>query len=849
MAKPSKAAGVFLFLFGLPFFGFGLFTAFVFVLSPPGIHKSGNPILGATAGLFFAVIGSGLLTAAVYGYRQLKKEAAIQEANPDAPWLWRPDWATGKAVSRNRNSAIGWWIAVALAGMIAVPVTASALPPLLRNSDPKALILIGFGSAWLILVIGAVRATLRRQRFGKTYFEFNSLPFAPGKRVSGQIHLHLDTAAEHGIELRLACIRRITTGSGDNRSVNEAVLWQDEKNVPQGAFSSGPLDTAIPVDFGIPEDAYETNHDNPNDQLLWILHAKADIPGVDYSDNFEVPIFRSGSSSAMQNFTAAASSGFGVSSSSAAAATAPAFESDATEIPAPPHTRVVVSATADGSTEFYFPAFRNKTQTLILLLFTAVWTGVVYFLAHSRAPLFFAVFFGLFDLLLIYGCFQFLFGCMRIVVGNGKVTSLRKIFGWVARNEIPFREIQSILATVGLQSSSTTNAAYAIRLQPKNGKNVVLADNILNRQEARWIVSQIEKLAGLKIDTHVALQGPFGNAYAPPPQRMFSGSAVVPAKPKRNVAAGLIGFAMFLAWTGFIVYKFIGSQNAIAQRRTSAAKIATNRTPGRRAFAAALTDDDVERIHQMPIQEQAEELLERAIQHDERALDLFERNVASPDWLGRIKLTDRMKDLERRSEFSTDLRVRYANADLNLSMDGWAKNEQAAEQLIERARTDAAYRAAAVYFMGMLAGRGVAYDRIYPVLLDYAKTDPDATVRLWAVEGMRYLGTDEALDQLFEIYTTDSSMRVRDRAGCNLADCGNFKRAQRMRIVPRFLSLVADSSTTPQMRNWSFLALHEITDQNLPNDASAWQRWYNEHGSDKAAEFERADCWRVRGDE
>ncbi len=151
--------------------------------------------------------------------------------------------------------------------------------------------------------------------------------------------------------------------------------------------------------------------------------------------------------------------------------------------------------------------------------------------------------------------------------------------------------------------------------------------------------------------------------------------------------------------------------------------------------------------------------------------------------------------------------------------------------------------------MGMLAGRGVAYDRIYPVLLDYAKTDPDATVRLWAVEGMRYLGTDEALDQLFEIYTTDSSMRVRDRAGCNLADCGNFKRAQRMRIVPRFLSLVADSSTTPQMRNWSFLALHEITDQNLPNDASAWQRWYNEHGSDKTAEFERADWWRVRGDE
>jgi HEAT repeat protein len=208
-----------------------------------------------------------------------------------------------------------------------------------------------------------------------------------------------------------------------------------------------------------------------------------------------------------------------------------------------------------------------------------------------------------------------------------------------------------------------------------------------------------------------------------------------------------------------------------------------------------------------------------------------------------------MKHLERRSEFSSDLRVRYINADINLTLDGWQKNDQAAEMLIDRARTDLHYRPAAVYFLGMLAGRGVAYDRIHPVLLDYAKHDPDAYVRQWAVEGMRYLSKAEALDELFESFTQDPADSVRERAGCNISDCGNFTRLQRMRMVPKFLDLVADPATSAQMKNWSYMALREITDANVPADPQAWKNWYRDHGTEKMAEFERLDWWKVRGDE
>jgi len=68
-------------------------------------------------------------------------------------------------------------------------------------------------------------------------------------------------------------------------------------------------------------------------------------------------------------------------------------------------------------------------------------------------------------------------------------------------------------------------------------------------------------------------------------------------------------------------------------------------------------------------------------------------------------------------------------------------------------------------------------------------------------------------------------------------------------MVPNLISLTQDPNTTPQMRNWSFLALHEITDENIPNDASAWQNWYDQHGSEKLVKFEQADWWQVRGDE
>ena len=827
MTKPSKAAPVFLVLLGLVFLAAGLFFAWTLLLAPPGsVHGSRG--VGVVLSALFVAVGVGLVASAIYGTRRLGEQVARKQSSPDSPWLWRKDWAVGRAYGNNTKKAIGLAAFAGAWNLIAITVAAGMLPEYLRSHDPKYLGPFFFVAVGMVLTWFAVRAGIQRERFGQTYFEFASLPFSPGKALRGTIHLRFNTTSKHGINLRLSCVRQIVTGSGNNRSSNKVVLWQSDKNVSEQSITPGPMgDAAIPVDFTIPSDAYETNHDQPSDQLLWILHAEADTPGISFSDEFEVPVFR---------LTPQPQTADGLGEPDTAIA-APGFQSDSEDVPPPSNPQVVVAVGANGGTEYYFPPLRSPARAGIAALITAGWSSLVYFLFHSQAPIFFPIVFGLFDLLPIYMLIKSLLQSFSIEAANGKLVIRRAWAGIGAAVEIPYSDIAQILAaTVG----QSTPPAYLLRLQTKSGQKITLADSIDDRQEARWLAAQLEKLVGLKLDTHVQVDMGL-ISYGPPPQRGMTPPQAAPARVA--LAAGIAVLCGLFAF-GFVIRSSVKNG---APRSRNTRRVAMTKSPVQPVNYSPLTDTDVQRLQGIPEQAQAEELLERAIRHDSRALDLFEQNIGI--WLGDIKLTERMKQLEVRSRFSSDLRVRYANADLNLAMDGWPKTDNSAELLIAKAESDPGYRQAAVYFMGMMAGRGVGYDRIYPVLVEYARNDRDANVRQWAVEGMRYLGTDEALDVLFDSFTRDPSDSVRDRAGCNISDCGNFMRKQRMRMVPKFIELAEDAQTSPKMRNWSFLALREITDENLPADASAWRDWYTQHGADKMAEFEQMDWWKVRGDE
>lgn len=840
MAQPSKAGTIFLTLFALPFLGGGFFFLYALLVSPQNM-KNTDPMVGVAIALFFVFVGGGLILASLKGYGLLKQKAALADANPLSPWLWRTDWAVRRADSSSQKSYIGAWILAALGNLFLFPFLLGMVPQMLRQRDLRAIFVLCFCSFGVFLIVRAVRATIRHDRFGNSYFEFDALPFSPGERLSGRIHLRFETQAAHGIDLRLTCIRRVITGSGKNQNTSNITLWQTDKNIPSGAVAPGPLGRAIPVDFELPAEALDTNSNNPTDQILWLLHAGADVPGVDYSDDFEIPVFRTASSPrpASDSSTQAASSnaGFGF------ATTRQLIDGDSSDVARPARTKIVVSM-REGGTEFYFPALRTPGRALILLLVSLIFAGASYALLHSGAPILFAILFILADLFIVYGFFSVALGSARILVGKGEIRFCKGMLGAGAEKHIPLSEIASIVAFASLQQGGNSDSAvHSIRLLTKSGQKITLANEIDNRQEARWVVSQLETLSGLKVDTHVEIDLPLGVSSQPFQMRTNS---VTVSGTSQSVAPTLAVFGFFVVFAiGLFVWQ--STKATTGRVRASSSRAARSMPIAPRTFSGPLTDTDVERLLAQPIQAQAEELLERAIGHDERAIQLLDQNAG--EWTSGIRLTDRMKQLERRSEFSKDLRVRLANADVNLALEGWHKNSEAADLLIERARSDQRYRPAAVYFLGMLAGRGVDYDRLHSVILDYARNDQDPIVRQWAVEGLRFLGKDEVLDELFTSFTQDPSMNVRERAGCNISDCGIFTRKQRMRMVPLLIDLAGQPNLPLQMRNWCFMALREITDENEPADAASWNRWYAGNAAEKMAEFERLEWWQVRGDE
>jgi len=218
----------------------------------------------------------------------------LRQQHPNAPWFWREDWAGGWAQSDNPSRTKAQWVLAAILGslLLLLPTPGILNVRMLRQGDRHAWVL---AFLWLLEALFLAYTTYRslmRRRFGKTRFVFGPLPFSPEGSVTGQIHLRMEPEAKHGVQLVLHCVRRVTRGSGRYRNTYEVPIWNASQIVAASELSFSELGKSVPVQFVIPADALETNNDIRDNRILWRLHAKADVPGIDYSDNFEIPVFR-----------------------------------------------------------------------------------------------------------------------------------------------------------------------------------------------------------------------------------------------------------------------------------------------------------------------------------------------------------------------------------------------------------------------------------------------------------------------------------------------------------------------------------------------------------------------------
>ena len=423
-------------------------------------------------GLLSAAAVSFGLIALIFGISAKKQamEVAATKADDDQPWLKRTDWTSGRIVSSARKA--GWllWTFVAFWCIASAAISLVVVPGQLHLGNRAALIALVFPVIGLGMIVFAFNTTRAWRKFGRSVFEMAAVPAASGGALQGRIQVKTRLQPEHGLHLRLSCVRRMTTGASNNRQTSEKILWQDEKWLRADLPQTGLNETGIPVFFKLPNNLPESEVSR-GDGIHWKLEASAKLRGPDYHAAFDVPVFRLPEPPAIPEDPTAQ------------------FQMSLDEIRRQIHSHIQVNDLPDGGREFIFPAARNPGFASGASVVCLIWTGIVALLAWNRAPLPFVLVFSAIDLLMLAFVFDLWFRRSRVAVNPKGVTFERAWFAYKKEQRLPAGEIKSIATDVG---ATAGHAAYHdLKIHARSGKEFLLAKNLNSKPEADWLVRQM----------------------------------------------------------------------------------------------------------------------------------------------------------------------------------------------------------------------------------------------------------------------------------------------------------------------------------------------------------------------
>lgn len=425
-----------------------------------------------TMGLLSAVAVSIGLIALIFGITAKKQamQAAAMRAEEKNPWLKRSDWAAGRIPSTVKKAILLLWIFVFFWCAASAVICLAVVPPQLHQGNHAALIALIFPVIGVAIIYFSLITTSAWRKFNRSLFKMASVPAAHGGELAGEIEVQTRLQPQHGIHLKLSCVRRTVTGKSNNRQTSEKILWQDEKWLRASLPPGGAKATAIPVYFKLPDGLPESTV-SAGDGVHWKLEASAELPGPNFHAAFEVPIFKLAEPPAPSGD-----------------ATLP-YQMSLDEIRQQILSRIRVKDLPDGGKEFIFPAGRNPGFASGAAAVCLVWTGIILLLLWKHAPPLSLLALGAIDLLMAAFVFDLWFRHSRVAVQAKGVTVERAWFAVKRQQQLPAAEIRNISSDVG---ATAGHAAYHdLRVLMRDGKEVVLAKNLNSKPEADWLVRQM----------------------------------------------------------------------------------------------------------------------------------------------------------------------------------------------------------------------------------------------------------------------------------------------------------------------------------------------------------------------
>jgi hypothetical protein len=470
MAPARETKRIWLILFLVPFIAAGLFVIVLGIRTVPEKPLPGFAL--AAFGLFFLSIPCGVLALMHYGGREERRRAERRAANPDRPWTWREDFASGVIHPEGEIGSVFalafslFWNAAAAAGAWA------GIREYLETGDWRFLIVLVFPAAGAALLCWAVTHTRRWLRYRKSVLRLDATPAEIGGRLEGTILVPTRLEPAGGFDLTLDCLRR--TRDRDN-DTHDTILWQERTRVAGPVPSHPHAETAIRVSIPIPPNCEPWNDETPDHQVIWQLRVIAKVAGApDLNQLFEVPVFRTRPQDPAERREPLPDG----------------FIRPSARAVRPAASRVRMEGTAEGA-EFVFPPAGGWKSVPAFLVSFAVTAGIAWGIAKAGAPLIFPVVVAAFGLIPTLLFLWSAAGEVRLVTGSQGVKLTYRLLGFRKAWRAEAGEVLEAGISVMLQSGHTPH--YGFLLRRRNGKPLFVFAMIADKGEADWLASEIDR--------------------------------------------------------------------------------------------------------------------------------------------------------------------------------------------------------------------------------------------------------------------------------------------------------------------------------------------------------------------
>lgn len=286
--RESRSGAGCLIAFGIPFVGIAMYMG----ITALRLHAIGTwPRLVAVyacIAVAFGLSGFGLIAAVVWHRPRPLEDPDLRAAHPDQPWLWRQEWTSRRLSDQSRSGAFVLWGFALLWNAITSPVFIY-IPDQIRKGHLLAWIGVLFPLAGALLLINAVRLTIRRLRFGGSTLLLDAVPVPVGGVLRGTVEVPHSLSRVSGVKIRLVALAKRRHGG----STSDSIACHEEREIHPSMLRLTGEGVAIPIEIAVPDDAPATDTSDSALQVFWRLDVHAAVPGVDYHAAFDIPVFRS----------------------------------------------------------------------------------------------------------------------------------------------------------------------------------------------------------------------------------------------------------------------------------------------------------------------------------------------------------------------------------------------------------------------------------------------------------------------------------------------------------------------------------------------------------------------------